>query len=81
MKKRSLLIMLLSATLTCSSALYAATSGVVKGNATSKVYHAPACVHYSGKGSTVEFNSAAEAKKAGYKGCKQCIKSDDAKKK
>ena len=81
MKKRSMLIMLMSAALTCSSALYAANNAVFKGNPKSKVYHAPACSHYAAKGSTVEFKSAADAQKAGYKGCKQCIKSEGSKKK
>ena len=81
MKKRSLLIMLLSAVLTCSSALYAANNAVLKGNPKSKVYHAPACAHYTAKGSTVDFKSAAEAQKAGYKACKQCIKSEGTDKK
>lgn len=78
MKKRRLLIMLLSAALSCTGALYAAGNAAVKGNPKSKVYHMPVCAHYSAKGSSVEFKSEVDAQKAGYKACKQCAKSKGA---
>lgn len=72
MKRRNLMKTLLVATLVCASAALAGEGSAVKGNPKSKVYHKPACQHYNAKGSTQEFKSEAEAKKAGYKACKQC---------
>jgi len=72
MKKRSLLKILLATTLVCASMAFADGGAAVKGNPNSKVYHKPACQHYSAKGSTKEFKSEAAAKQAGYKACKQC---------
>lgn len=74
MNKRSVLKILLAATLVCTSVAIAAGGAGVKGNPKSKVYHKAACKHYSAKGSTAEFKSEAEAVKAGYTGCKQCCK-------
>lgn len=74
MKKRRVLKVLLAATLVCVSMAYAGEGAAIKGNPKSKVYHKPACKHYAAKGSTVEFKSEAEAKKAGYKACKICCK-------
>jgi len=72
MKKRNLLKALLAATLVCATATFAAEGPAVKGNPKSKIYHKPTCKHYTAKGTTVEFKSEADAKKAGYKGCKKC---------
>lgn len=74
MKKRSLLKTLLAATLICASLAFAEGGAAVKGNRDSKIYHKPACKHYNAKACTVEFKSEAEARKAGYTGCKQCCK-------
>ena len=74
MKKRNLLKTLLAATLICASVAYAGAGIAVKGNPDSKIYHKPVCKHYSGKGSTAEFKSEADAIKAGYTACKQCGK-------
>jgi methylphosphotriester-DNA--protein-cysteine methyltransferase len=74
MKKRSLLKMLLAATLVFTSVAIATGGAGVKGNPNSKVYHKPACKHYSAKGSTADFKSEDEAVKSGYKACKQCSK-------
>ena len=74
MKKRSVLKTLLAVALVCASVTFAGEGVAVKGNPKSKVYHKPACKHYSAKGSTVEFKTEGEAKKAGYTGCKQCCK-------
>ncbi len=74
MKKRSLLKALLAATLVCATVVIAGEGPAVKGNPKSKIYHKPACRHYAAKSTTVEFKSEAEAKKAGYKPCKQCCK-------
>ena len=85
MKKRSLLRILLATTLVCASMAFAEGGAAVKGNPNSKVYHKPACQHYSAKGSTKAFKSEADAQRAGYKACKQCGKAKadkkDAKKK
>lgn len=72
MKKRSVLKTLLAATLICVTATFAIEGAAVKGNPTSKIYHNPTCKHYTAKGTTVEFKSEADAKKAGYKPCKKC---------
>jgi len=80
MKKRSLLKILLATTLVCASMAFAEGGAAVKGNPNSKVYHKPVCKHYSAKGSTKGFKSEAEAKKAGYKACKQCSKAKTEKK-
>ena len=77
MKKRSVLKTLLAVTLVCASVTFAGEGATVKGNPNSKVYHKPACKHYSAKGSTAEFKSEAEAKQAGYTACKQCGKATD----
>lgn len=74
MKKRSMLKILLAATLVCASAAFAGEGAAIKGNPKSKVYHKPACKHYAAKGSSVDFKSEAEAKKAGYTACKVCGK-------
>jgi methylphosphotriester-DNA--protein-cysteine methyltransferase len=74
MKKRSMLKVLLATTLVCASMAFAGEGAAVKGNPKSKVYHKSACKHYAAKGSTVEFKSEAEAKKAGYTACKVCGK-------
>ncbi len=74
MKKRSLLKIMLATTLVCTSMAFAEGGAAVKGNPNSKIYHKPVCKHYNAKGSTKEFKSEAEAKKAGYKACKQCSK-------
>lgn len=60
------------AMLACATTVVAAQNAPVKGNPDSKVYHKAACRHYSGKGSTKEFKTEAEAIKAGYTPCKQC---------
>jgi len=75
MKKRSMLKTLLAAALIGVSAAFA-EDAPVKGNPKSKVYHLPLCKHYQAKGTTVEFKSEAEARKAGYKPCKICSKAD-----
>lgn len=80
MKKRSLLKIMLATTLVCASMAFAEGGAAVKGNPKSKVYHMPACQHYNSKGSTKGFKSVAEAKKAGYKACKQCSKAKTEKK-
>jgi methylphosphotriester-DNA--protein-cysteine methyltransferase len=67
---------LMAATLISASAVLAESGAAVKGNPKSKVYHLLACKHYKAKGSTVEFKSAAEARKSGYKPCKICGKAD-----
>lgn len=73
MKKRNLLKALLAATLVCATVVVAGEgTAAVKGNPKSKIYHKPTCKHYTAKGTTVEFKSEAEAKKAGYTGCKKC---------
>ena len=74
MKKRNVLKTLLAVALVCTTVTYAGEGAAVKGNPKSKVYHKPACKHYNAKGTTVEFKSEAEAKQAGYKGCKICCK-------
>ena len=74
MNKRSLLKSLLAATLVCATITFAGEGAAIKGNPTSKIYHKPTCKHYAAKGSTAEFKTEAEAKKAGYKPCKQCGK-------
>lgn len=74
MKKRSVLKALLAVTLVCASVTFAGEGAAIKGNPKSKVYHKPACKHYAAKGSSVEFKSEAEAKKAGYTPCKICNK-------
>ena len=74
MNKRSLLKSLLAATLVCATITFAGEGAAVKGNPKSKIYHKPACKHYAAKGSTIEFKTEAEAKKAGYTPCKQCEK-------
>ncbi len=74
MKRRMGLKTLLAAALVCASMTFASEGVAIKGNPKSKVYHKPTCQHYAAKGSTVEFNSEAEAKEAGYKACKQCGK-------
>lgn len=74
MKKRSVLKTLLAVMLVCASVTFAGEGAAVKGNPNSKVYHKAACKHYNAKGSTVGFKTEAEAKQAGYKGCKQCCK-------
>lgn len=74
MKKRRVLKVLLAATLVCVSMAFAGEGAAIKGNPKSKVYHKPACKHYAAKGSTVEFKTEAEAKKAGYTACKICGK-------
>lgn len=77
MKRSKLLTLLLAAALTGSGWALAGSNGAVKGNPKSKIYHFPSCAHYGAKGSSVEFQSAAGAEKAGYKPCKQCgAKSD-----
>lgn len=75
MKKRSLLKGLLAATFICTTVVMGAEGPAVKGNPKSKVYHKPACRHYTAKNTTVEFKTEAEARQAGYKACKQCGKS------
>lgn len=90
MQKRNLLKALLATTLICATATFAAdtpaakapakTGPAVKGNAKSKIYHKPACKHYTAKGTTVEFNTEADAQKAGYKACKKCSKTKTKKK-
>ena len=72
MKKRTMLKSLMAAALVCASVAFAVDGTPVKGNEKSKVYHKPACQHYTAKGTTVEFKSEAEAIQAGYKPCKQC---------
>ena len=74
MKKRNLLKALLAATLVCATVAFAGEGSAIKGNPKSKIYHKPACKHYTAKGTTAEFKSEAEAKKAGYKPCKKCGK-------
>ncbi len=74
MNKRNLLKTLLAATLVCASVTIAGEGVAVKGNPESKIYHQPACKHYTAKGSTKEFKSEEEAKAAGYKACKKCGK-------
>jgi methylphosphotriester-DNA--protein-cysteine methyltransferase len=74
MNKRHLLKTLMVAAMFCTFTAFAGDGPVVKGNPKSKVYHLPACRHYNAKSSTVEFKSAAEAEKAGYKACKMCGK-------
>jgi methylphosphotriester-DNA--protein-cysteine methyltransferase len=61
-----------AAMIACMATAFAADPAPVKGNPDSKVYHKPACRHYSGKSCTKEFTSEAEAVKAGYAPCKQC---------
>lgn len=70
MKRRHLLKMMLAAGLVCATAVLGAE--VLKGNPDSKIYHKSTCKHYAAKGATVEFQSEAEAVKAGYKPCKKC---------
>ena len=72
MKRSNILKAMLAGVLVCATATFAADSSAVKGNPDSKVYHKAACKHYAAKGSTAKFASEAEAKKAGYKGCKKC---------
>lgn len=74
MNKRSLLKSLLAATLVCATVTFAGEGAAVKGNPESKIYHKPACKHYTAKGTTTEFKTEADAKKAGYKPCKKCGK-------
>lgn len=80
MKKRCLLKTLVAAAMVCALTAFAGDGPAVKGNPNSKVYHLPACKHYNAKGSTVEFKSADEAQKAGYKACKVCGKTKTAEK-
>jgi methylphosphotriester-DNA--protein-cysteine methyltransferase len=77
MNKRRLLKTLMVAAMFCTFTAFAGDGPVVRGNPKSKVYHLPACRHYNAKSSTVEFKSAAEAEKAGYKACKMCGKTKD----
>ena len=70
---------MLAGTMLCASVVFAVDGGVLKGNPDSKVYHKPACHHYSAKGCVVEFKTEAEAKKAGYKPCKKCAEVKKAK--
>jgi hypothetical protein len=72
MKKRSILKMLLATTLVCAFVAIGGENTAVKGNKNSKIYHKPACKHYTAKGSTETFASEDEAKGAGYKACKKC---------
>ena len=73
--KRSKWIKLVAvALIACTTTIFAAekAAATVRGNPDSKVYHKVACRHYSAKGSSKEFKTEAEAKKAGYKPCKRC---------
>ena len=74
MKKRNLLKGLLAVTFICATVAMGAETPAIKGNPKSKIYHKPACRHYAGKNTTVEFQTESEAQKAGYKACKQCNK-------
>lgn len=44
----------------------------LRGNVSSKVYHASDCEYYNSKAATAEFANAREAEKAGYHACKIC---------
>ncbi len=70
MNKRSLLKSLLAVTLVCATVTFAGEGAAIKGNPQSKIYHKSACKHYTAKGTTTEFKTEADAKKAGYKSCK-----------
>ncbi len=72
MKRRKWLSLMAVATIACAATAFAANTASVKGNPESKIYHKPACRFYNAKSSTKEFKSEAEAKKDGYKPCKQC---------
>ncbi len=77
MKKRNWLKLMAVAVVACSTAAFAQEASVsaktmVKGNPDSKIYHKSACHHYAAKGSSKEFQTEADAVKAGYKPCKQC---------
>jgi len=80
MKRRNMMKTALLGTLICTMAAFGGESAAIKGNANSKVFHRPDCHHYSAKGSTVSFNSEAEALKAGYTACRQCCKESAEKK-
>ncbi len=72
MKRSKWLKLMTVAMIACLASAFAAETGPIKGNPESKIYHKPACRFYNAKSSTKEFKSEAEAKKAGYKPCKQC---------
>lgn len=74
MKKRTMLGTLLAAMMMCASLSFAVEGIAVKGNKSSKVYHKPACKHYTAKGTTEAFKTEADAVSAGYTACKQCGK-------
>ncbi len=76
MKKRTLLKTLMATALVCASVTFAGEGVAVKGNTKSKIYHKPACTHYTAQTCTAEFKSEAEAKAAGYKPCKKCCKEE-----
>lgn len=44
----------------------------LRGNVSSKIYHASDCEYYGSKAATAEFANAREAEKAGYHACKVC---------
>ena len=44
----------------------------LRGNVTSKIYHASDCEYYGSKAATAEFANVREAEKAGYHACKVC---------
>lgn len=84
--KRSKWLKLMAAVaiITCATSVMAeetATAAPIKGNPESKIYHKPVCRHYKAKSCTKEFKTEAEAKKAGYKPCKQCAAPKKEKKK
>jgi methylphosphotriester-DNA--protein-cysteine methyltransferase len=74
MKKRHLLKLVMASMVVCATMAFAADGAGVKGNKNSKIYHKPACKHYTSKGSTEAFASEAAAKQAGFKACKRCGK-------
>lgn len=78
MKKRSMLKTLVAVTLVCASVTFADGGVSVRGNPDSKIYHKPACKHYSAKGSSTEFKSEGAAKEAGYTACKKCTQAKPA---
>ena len=81
MKKRTLLKMVMAGMMVGATLTFAADGAAIKGNKNSKIYHKPACKHYTAKGSTEAFASETAAKEKGFKACKQCGKVKPSKKK
>lgn len=82
MNRNTWIKLVAAAMIACAASAYSAETApaAVKGNPNSKVYHKAACRYYKSKSSSKEFKSEADAKKAGYKACKQCAAPKTAKK-